>query len=90
MDFYSEIEKCFYVLEQKFGNNLNDFLNCNYNDLYMYHFGAGRWIRNYLLNDNSNFFRIFITAGVKNKDDMSSLILKLFYISMNIKHKNNI
>lgn len=81
MELCKEIEK--YLKKSDWG----EFIRCDYVNLYQYHFGLGTWIRNHLLQENSNLFALFVRGGVFYKDDMSSLILDLFYISIHNKYK---
>lgn len=65
------------------------FINCKYNDLNLYHFGLGTWIRNNLLQTNSQLYNLFLKAGINSKDDMSLLIINLFYIYLNLSYTEN-
>lgn len=68
-------------------NDLDVFMRCNYNELQQYHFGFGLWIRNHLLRENDELYLHFLNCGITQKDDMSSLILRLFYIYVRTKYK---
>ena len=52
MEFLYVIQKCFLEIENICSEKLlNEFVKCNYDELYIFHFGLGTWIRNNLLND---------------------------------------
>ena len=62
MEFLYAIQKCFLEIENIFSEKLlNEFVKCNYEDLYIFHFCLGTWIRNNLLNDKVliNVFEFF-------------------------------
>lgn len=89
MKIFRKIEESFPVLEDRLGKNeLREFMSCKYEELDLYHFGLGTWIRNNLLKENSSLYKLFIKSGLPNKDEMSCLIIEMFYIAMNIKHKH--
>ncbi len=80
MKLYKQIEKSFTRIEKKFEkDDMKNFMRCNYNDIDEYHFGLGTWIRNNLLVKNTKLYRLFIKSGITQKDDMSMLIIQLFY-----------
>lgn len=85
MDLKDEIQKYFPQMESYFNENtLKEFINCNFDDLCLYHFGFGTWIRNNILQPDSIIYQMFINSGIYFKDDMSSLMIKLFYINIKI------
>lgn len=59
---------------------MKEFLACSYSELTRWHFGFGSWIRNNILLENSPLYKLFNEVGITQKDDMSSIIIKLFYI----------
>ena len=80
VDLYNEIKKVFPKLKNFFSaKELKKFLRCNYEELYVYHFGFGTWIRNTILKDSS-LYHAFLACGISQADDMSALIIQLFYI----------
>lgn len=80
VDLYDEIKKVFPKLKKFFSaKELDEFLKCNYEELYLYHFGFGTWIRNTILK-NSSLYHTFLACGISQADDMSTLIIQLFYI----------
>lgn len=88
MKIYRKIEESFPLLEDMMGKKeLKKFMSCNYDDLCLYHFGLGTWIRNNLLEENSRLYKLFVKGGLPNKDEMSYLMIEMFYIAMNIKYK---
>ena len=83
--FILELEKEFLNMEEIFNKEyLKQFMCCKYDNIYLYHFRLGTWIRNNLLNDKVliNVFEFFC---IYHKDDMSYIIIRLFYIYMQIK-----
>ena len=81
MKLYSEIEKTFPTIKKALSQeDLLIFKNTPKDDLYLYHFGLGLWIRNNLLfNSESNLYDLFFESGVRCADDMSDIIIRMFY-----------
>lgn len=85
LELFTEIEKVLPEIESLFGiKSLHEFLECPYNDLSRYHFSLGMWIRNQLLQQG-NLLMAFRNGGIIQKDDMSILILQLFYVYIRTK-----
>ena len=88
MDIQEELKKYFPQMEKQLNKEeLEDFIHSEYKDLSQFHFGMGRWIRNRLLKENSTLYQLFKINGAANKDDMSQLMIKLFYIYLQNKYK---
>jgi len=86
MDIFISLTKAFIQLENFFDQIfLDKFSAFEYSELDQYHFGFGTWIRNHLLVSESELYKVFVQGGVSGKDEMSSLILKLFYLHLNTK-----
>jgi len=84
MDLHTKISEIFPILELVLHqNDLNDFKNTDKDNLYLYHFGLGLYIRNNLLSENNNLFLIFVENNIINKDDMSSYIIESFHKYLN-------
>jgi hypothetical protein len=81
MKLYEEIENCFPMIEKQFKNeDLLYFKNSLVIDLSLYHFGLCTWIRNELLYPKGNIlYSLFLENGIKEEDDMSSMIILLFH-----------
>lgn len=91
MDLFKEIEKIYIKIEEFLGEeSLNIFISSNHADLWCYHFGLGTWIRNHLLQDNDCLYFLFIENGITSKDDMSSLIIRLFHGYQQTKEKSHL
>jgi len=83
MLLYEEIEKCFPKIEERFSNEeLISFGNAPDEDLCLYHFGLGIWIRTHLLVETGELFHMFLSCGIAHKDDMSAIIIKMFNQSL--------
>lgn len=76
---FPEIEKLLSV------EGLEQFIECDFNELYTYHLGIGTWIRNILIREKSDLLGGFIKGGVTEPDDMSMIIMQLFYIYLRTK-----
>lgn len=86
MNFFYEIEEACCYIEKLFDQkSLEEFRNSSYDELCFYHLTLGLWVRNHLLYRESPLYNVFTNAGVHQKDDMSSLMIRLFYIYMNTK-----
>ena len=59
--------------------------NIGVSDLSIFHFSLGLWIRNNVLTDESDIYKMFIQNGVSDKDDMSVIIV--FELYQKITHK---
>lgn len=86
MRLLSMCEKEFRKLERHFSDEwLKGFKQSPYEELWSCHFGLGLWVRNELLKEDSALYNEFLAGGITHKDDMSSLFLSLFYISVHRK-----
>ena len=83
---YEEIKKNFPEIEKLFTQKeLAEFKNSVKDDLCLYHFGLGTWLRNNLLQpENNKLYLLFIQNGVTNPDDMSEFIINEFYNYLNL------
>lgn len=87
MDLYDEIKTQFPKMADCLPpKEMKKFLECDYKKLALYHLGLGTWIRNNLLQKNSSLFNTFLSCGISEKDDMSSLMIRLFYIYLKPKY----
>lgn len=81
MELYREAEKYFPQMEKLFKKQeWERFLQREFEELPLYHYTLGGWIRNKLLEKGSVLERMFIRGGVTDKDDMSMLIIEWFYL----------
>lgn len=58
---------------------LCELINATPDEMDSFHFSFGLFIRNNLLISGSSLYDAFINAGINHKDDMSLMIIKLFY-----------
>lgn len=85
MDLYTELLKTFCAIETYFSDEfLFRFKRQDYAILAFHHFGLGLWIRNNLLDEGGELYKLLKSAGLPEKDSMSSLIIKLFYIHLKL------
>ena len=81
MNIIIEIKKGFEKLKKEIRkNDLADFINCRYEELALYHFGLGTYIRNKMLGEDTKLLHEFKKIGVANKDDLSYLLIRILYI----------
>lgn len=74
------IVSVFPTLDEKMSAELKNYLACyNQECLADFHFSIGIWIRNNLLIDNEELYNIFVQYGIENMDDMSALIIQLYW-----------
>lgn len=86
MKLTAEIEKSFPDMVRFFDKNtLREFVSCSYSELHFYHFGFGTWIRSVILQKNAMLRESFIKSGITQEDDMSSLMITLFYIEQRMQ-----
>ena len=91
MELLTEIENSFPVLEELFDeNDSEELIDCGYSGLAIYHFGLGTWIRNHLLKESDRLYLLFVAGGISHKDDMSTLIVELFYLYMRTKYEGKL
>ncbi len=57
------------------------FLACPFDELHIYHFSLGTWVRNNLLAEGSTLESAFRAVDILQKDDMSLLMMQLLYIA---------
>lgn len=67
---------------------LNELAQCDFLNLYKYHFGYGLWIRNNFLYKKTNVLNFFNNIGITDIDDISTLIIQLLYIELRSETKN--
>lgn len=88
MNFTKELEKSFKRIESDVPICLiDDLRSCDINDLWLYHFNFGIWIREKILTEDNKLFKIMQNANITEKDDMSDIILKTFYIHLKNQQK---
>jgi len=63
-------------------DSLSEFRDKNFDGLGDYHFGLGLYLRNNILSSDSELYLKFIESGINRRDDMSSLIISLWHISL--------
>ncbi len=81
MDLFNELEKNFNLMEVALGNEgLETFISYDFDNLFCFHFTLGLAIRNEILQKDSALLTLFNNAGIRSKDDMSALMINLFYI----------
>lgn len=91
MIIFKEIEKKFILIEKSLSKkDLKDFMDSDFTKLFLYHFGLGTFIRNEYLMPGMPLFKLFCKCGINSPDDMSSVMIKLFYIYENEKHHDQI
>jgi hypothetical protein len=72
------LEECYDELDQS--EDVDQFLAESEKDIIMYHHTTGRWIRNnWGLWTDGKLKQWFISNGITEPDDMSSVILTSFY-----------
>lgn len=86
MHLLFEIESSFSLIERHFTKKeMQEFAACDYAKLHLYHFGLGTWIRGAILSQNDELRGLFRQAGILREDDMSALMITLFYIQVQTK-----
>lgn len=55
------------------------FKNTDKEELYLYHFGLGTWIRNNLIYNNDNIMYAFKENNINDLDEISHLIILEFH-----------
>ncbi len=90
MKLYEQSEKYFPQIENYFSEkDLKQFINCDSNQLFNYHYGIGTIIRNEILNNDNALYSAFIKRNILHEDDMSALILKYFHSYIKSKATNS-
>ena len=81
MNLQEEIKKSFPRLEKLFcDEELAAFTNTPPDEIALYHFTLGAWIRNNLLYPpKSPLYCLFLADGILRPDDMSGHIIRQFY-----------
>ena len=82
MELFTEVEKVLPEIDRFLtGPERAELLQCAYAKLFLYHFGLGTRIRAELLKEESSLYRLFSRCGVTQRDDMSALLIRLFYLA---------
>jgi len=63
------------VLQYFDRRSLEKFRSCKESELNAYHFTLGVYIRNSLLDENGELYRLFIENGIKDKDSIKRVLL---------------
>ena len=80
MILFTSLEKSFEDLYNSLGKSaVSDFLRNGYELVDHYHLSLGVCIRNTILSEGSVVYSSFLRCGIKDKDTMSDLYLRLFY-----------
>ena len=61
---------------------LSEFKNKDQDKLHEYHFRLGMFLRNNVLTEDSELYKKFQAIGVKERDDMSSIIIQLWHTAL--------
>ncbi|MBP3434707.1 MAG: hypothetical protein J6K62_00025 [Clostridia bacterium] len=86
MNLKEEIVKAVQLLDETLSREQKEaFMNQKYDDIYTNHFGLGMWIRNHMLQPDSSLYKVLNSVGMHQTDDMSDLLLRLFYIHLHTK-----
>ncbi len=91
MQLISEIYKIFPEIVKFFSTEeFEEFIEAEYYMLTYYHFGLGTSIRNSFLSPDNELYNLFIESGFKLQDDMSDIIIRLFYIYVKANYRNSL
>lgn len=64
-----------------------EFMSSAYSQIEKYHFVLGLWIWNNILCQDESLYKSFATLGITDMDDISDLLLRLFYIYLTQKDR---
>lgn len=85
-----EISKTFYKITQIMSEEcLIEFIKTPITQLNIYHFDLGLWIRNNLLQPDSQLYQEFVKNGFCFTDDMSTMIIIMLHYYLNIGQSFN-
>ena len=89
MDYEKVVLEAFEKIEAFLApKGIKAFQELEYEDLYQCHFSPlGLWIRNHLLKSSDALYQMFHQAGLIQKDDMSTLLIQLFYIRVRLERR---
>lgn len=62
--------------------SLDGFKSKSSDELSEYHFGLGLYLRNNVLTDGSDIFLMFREVGITERDDMSSVMIRLWHTEL--------
>ena len=65
-----------YILSLLPNDVKTDIMNTKEEDLAIFHFNIGIWLRNNILTDNNEINNAFIKNNIFHKDDMSAYIIR--------------
>lgn len=76
-----QIEACFSDIEKACSEELlEEFCTCPFAELHRYHWSLGLWVRNAFLLPGQPLQQALVTCGIHESDDISALIVRLFYL----------
>jgi len=71
-----KIDEVILILEEKMPADVQrEIVEASQDDLCLWHFTLGVWIRNHLLPVGGDLFNLFLHCGYDHKDDMSDVIM---------------
>ncbi len=85
MKFIVIIVIVFWKLKNTMRKDRLKFSSYNYKNLQDYHFSLGVFIRNNILKNDTYLYQLFNKCGIGELDDMSLMIIRMFYIFLNSK-----
>ncbi|MCL2671775.1 MAG: hypothetical protein FWF10_07050 [Clostridiales bacterium] len=85
LDIPASLEECYAALDALLDDAFKEALrDADPNELYVYHFGLGMWIRNNWIYPSENrITKVFVDAGFEEADGMSSAIIRGYHYYLN-------
>jgi len=85
MKLFREIELCLDLLEGRMGENkTEEFLRRQYTDPIPEEWREMLRSRSELLSEDSKLYRQFWYAGLRDRDEMETMVLSLFYLRYHV------
>ncbi len=87
MSLFNHFERIMEKIESLLDEqSIECFKGLKFSELHIEHLGLGMIIRNKMLYNNNTLLELFYKSGITDVDDMSALLVELFYIYIKQKY----
>ncbi len=81
MDLFEEIKKSFSQMEKLIETrHMENFIARGYESAPYFYYSSGDLVDLRILNEDGDLYKLLLKGGIRYKDDMAFLLLRLFYV----------